>query len=125
MAGRALHDVAVILASFEAKNHASERIALTIVVTLTIGIGADARIVRAIDAGTFGMILRVARPAGVEPATRGLEGCVPVSETAYFQQVATTATRTCHAVDWPDPALGWRYAASSAAPAAIYGLVYY
>jgi hypothetical protein len=45
--------------------------------------------------------IRKARPAGLEPATLGLEGCVPVPELAAFQQVARTATRTCHAVDRP------------------------
>jgi hypothetical protein len=44
---------------------------------------------------------RLARPAGLEPATLGLEGCVPVTEDVGFQQVARTATRTCHALDLP------------------------
>ena len=43
----------------------------------------------------------LARPAGLEPATPGLEGCVPVTEVLTCQWVARTATRMCHAIDLP------------------------
>ena len=38
-------------------------------------------------------VRKVARPAGIEPATLGLEGCVPVSEAAW----GSTGYEDCHA----------------------------